>query len=68
MTVCLCGEDHDPPCPTCDKCGALVSTGAMALICPNREKCFFYPEEGIPEPFARMFGYSKASDGAEHGK
>ena len=59
--TCWCGDDHEPHCPTCDKCGAPITTGAMALICPNREQCFFYPEEGISEPFASMFGYTPTS-------
>lgn len=55
MSKCWCGENHEPPCPTCDKCGAPITTGAMALICPHREQCEFWPEEGVGEPFKSMF-------------
>jgi len=61
-TLCWCGDVHDPHCPTCDKCGAPITTGAMALFCPNREQCEFYPKEGIGEPFASMFGYAARSE------
>ena len=45
--TCWCGDDHEPHCPTCDKCGAPITTGAMALICPLREECEFWPAEGL---------------------
>lgn len=25
-------------CPTCDTCGAPITTGAMAILCPRRER------------------------------
>lgn len=45
----------DYTCPTCEKCGAPLTTGAMALLCPGREECAFWPEEGISDEFAAMF-------------
>lgn len=52
MTKCWCGDDHEPKCPTCDKCGAPVETGFMALICPYEQACEFWPIDanGKPEP------------------
>src|SRR5579872_2805901 len=55
MSMCWCGDDHEPHCPTCEKCGAPVTTGAMALICPNCEQCFFWPDEGISDTWLKMF-------------
>lgn len=56
MGKCWCGDDHEPHCPTCGKCGAPVTTGAMALLCPLRTKCEFWPE-GMDEncEIAQMF-------------
>lgn len=31
--------------PKCDTCGAPVTTGAMALICPRREQCEFWNDD-----------------------
>ena len=34
---------HDP---RCDKCGAPITTGMMAVICPHAEQCeFWVPEQ-----------------------
>lgn len=48
MTICWCGDDHEPHCPTCDKCGAPVSTGFMVFFCPMRMQCEFYDPD-LPE-------------------
>ncbi len=32
----------DDDCPTCDKCGAPVTTGLMAASCPYFKECEFY--------------------------
>lgn len=39
--------------PTCDKCGAPITTGFMCFICPLAEKCEFWPEEPELQEFAR---------------
>jgi hypothetical protein len=39
--------------PKCEKCGAPISTGLMALLCPGREECALWVD-GDPE-FAAMF-------------
>ena len=32
--------------PKCDKCGAPITTGLMAVFCPYAEQCeFFVPEQ-----------------------
>lgn len=36
--------------PKCDKCGAPIDTGLMAVFCP-RNDCEFMPEEGLPPEF-----------------
>jgi hypothetical protein len=30
--------------PTCDKCGAPIETGMMALLCPLRTECALWPD------------------------
>jgi hypothetical protein len=40
--------------PTCEKCGAPITTGMMALLCPGREECAMFPEDADPE-FVAMF-------------
>lgn len=43
---CWCGDEHEPPaCPTCDTCGAPVTTGMMVIICPRRMRCEFYDHD-----------------------
>ena len=48
MAKCWCGDDHEPTCPTCTKCGAPISTGMMAVFCPSND-CEFMPPEGLPD-------------------
>lgn len=31
--------------PCCDRCGAPVTTGVMALICPYEKRCEFWTDE-----------------------
>jgi hypothetical protein len=31
--------------PCCDKCGAEITTGFMALFCPKRKECEFWVPE-----------------------
>lgn len=31
--------------PTCDKCGAPICTGLMAVFCPRGDDCEFFPDE-----------------------
>lgn len=50
---CWCGEMHEPHCPTCDKCGAPISTGLMAVICPEDEQCAFWPTDLGGQIFVR---------------
>jgi hypothetical protein len=45
VAKCWCGDDHEPTCPRCEKCGAPVETGAMALICPFGKDCEFWVPE-----------------------
>ena len=33
----------------CDKCGAEVTTGMMAALCPAREACEFWPADADAE-------------------
>lgn len=41
--------------PTCDKCGAPVCTGIMAMICPHAEQCEFWPEDPDSQEFVRQW-------------
>jgi len=38
----------DADCPKCEKCGAPITTGLMALLCPGRQECAMWPEGGSP--------------------
>lgn len=40
--------------PLCDKCGAPITTGLMALLCPGREECALWPSEGVAHDFSEM--------------
>jgi hypothetical protein len=38
--------DSVEPMPKCDKCGAEITTGLMAVFCPLAEQCeFWVPEQ-----------------------
>ena len=37
--------DSDHFEPTCDKCGAPITTGFMAVFCPQAEDCEFWVPE-----------------------
>lgn len=45
------GVDGLDECPRCDMCGAEITTGLMAVFCPRREKCEFYPEDADSQAF-----------------
>jgi hypothetical protein len=49
--------------PTCDKCGAPITTGLMAAFCPKRMDCEFWTE-GI-EQF--MDGWVSADERQQEG-
>lgn len=55
-SACWCGDVHEPHCPTCEKCGAPITTGAMALLCPLRTQCALWPEgtEAQLEPWSSL--------------
>lgn len=58
VAKCWCGDDHEPTCPTCGKCGAPVETGMMVFFCPKRTACEFYSEdleEGSKEMLAQIW-------------
>lgn len=42
--------------PKCDRCGAPITTGAMAAICPHREKCEFWPDDEESQRFLDDLG------------
>ena len=44
-----------PPC--CDKCGAEITTGLMAVFCPRHRECEFWVPE--VEEFIRDFSEQK---------
>lgn len=53
-----CGSQTGCDCreiPICDKCGAPIETGMMAMLCPGREECALWPEEGIGPVFEKVF-------------
>jgi hypothetical protein len=55
MSVCWCGDDHEPHCPTCDKCGAPITTGFMVFFCPARMQCEFYDPEWDEDTKKHLF-------------
>jgi len=44
-----------PDGPTCDKCGAPITTGLMAAFCPMWDECEFWPEDEEGERFIMQF-------------
>jgi hypothetical protein len=65
MVKCWCGDDHEPPaCPTCDKCGAPVDTGMMAVFCSKGSDCEFWPEDKEGQEFVMMLRMPAADDEA----
>lgn len=48
MTHC---EDCDS---RCDTCGAPITTGFMALLCPRAERCEFWPDDAAGQEFVRQ--------------
>jgi hypothetical protein len=57
----MCAVNECDECPTCDKCGAPITTGMMALLCPGRTDCEMWPKDGAPE-FATMFADKWTAD------
>jgi hypothetical protein len=51
MNTC---EDEDCT-PICEKCGAPITTSAMAMICPRKEQCELYPSDEESRKFIREF-------------
>lgn len=51
--------------PKCDKCGAEITTGLMAVFCPQGVKCEFYPDDPESQAFLRQLQTS--SDEVKHG-
>jgi len=43
--------------PTCDRCGAPVTTGAMAAWCPHRERCEFWPDDPESQELLDNLGF-----------
>ena len=60
---CWCGDAHEPHCPTCDKCGAPLTSGFMAVFCPAVERCEFWPARLEDQEFIRQL--RAANVGAE---
>lgn len=48
--------------PCCDKCGAPITTGLMAVFCPNKERCEFWPTDSESVAFIQQL---RDADGAE---
>lgn len=40
--------------PTCDKCGAPVTTALMAVHCPYRDACEFTPKDAQGREFIKL--------------
>jgi len=41
--------------PTCGKCHAPVTTGMMAMLCPYRETCEFWPDDPESQAFIKKY-------------
>jgi hypothetical protein len=39
----------NPGDPTCEACGAPITTGLMAAICPRGKDCALYPTDDAPQ-------------------
>jgi len=51
---CTCGKAASNVAdPVCDKCGAPMTTAFMAVFCPQREQCAFFPAEPDLQEFIR---------------
>jgi hypothetical protein len=53
--------------PTCGKCGAVISTGFMALFCPEREQCEFWPDDKESQEFLRILRNEPPSNTSTEG-
>jgi hypothetical protein len=50
--------DQPPPdTPTCDRCGAEITTGAMAAWCAHRERCEFWPDDEASQQLLDDLGW-----------
>jgi hypothetical protein len=49
-------ECQTPDDPKCDRCGAPITTGLMAAICPRREQCEFWPDDAESQQFLDSLG------------
>lgn len=47
--------------PCCDRCGAEITTGMMAAICPYESCCEFWPEDERSVEFIRFLGFRRAT-------
>ena len=47
--------------PRCSRCGAEVTTGFMAAICPHRERCEFWPDDKESQDFLDSMGMRLSS-------
>lgn len=43
--------------PACDKCGAPITTGLIAAICPHREQCAYWPDDLESQQFLDSLGW-----------
>lgn len=63
VNKCWCGDIHEPHCPSCEDCGAPITTGLMALLCPKRTACAMWPEgmadEGVICEMIKPYGLEK---------
>jgi hypothetical protein len=51
----------DGACPTCEKCGAPIESGLIALLCPGRQECAMWPSDGAGD-FESMFPDTWSAD------
>lgn len=58
----------DDDCPTCEKCGARITIGLMAALCPLERECALHPGEESEESvafFRELFREPKEAAGGE---
>lgn len=46
--------------PRCDVCGAPVTTGLMAVFCPEKERCEFWPDDAESVAFIERLQASES--------
>lgn len=58
-------EHVDTSAPICATCGHAVTTGSMAMYCPRRDRCEFWPEDEPSQEFIRGYWPQQTAQGED---